>query len=382
MAFSTQREGYDAAAAYWLAESETVYARTLYGTKKADYYRGDDANEKLFGLGGDDDIGGGGGDDYIDGGDGNDLLEGGSLGFNYLIGGNGIDAVNYAGAAFVENEGGVQVNLALNSGYAFAGGQDYLESIEVVIGSAFKDSIAGSAADEDLRGGAGDDFLFGAGGNDVLRGDAGNDRMEGGDGFDYADYFYTKGGTIDLSTGTATTKNGGTDTLIGVEGVQGSRQADRIIGDANANHLLGWAGDDRLSGGAGDDDLAGGDGNDVLAGGAGNDVLYGGAGADRFVFGADILGSTLTASDRIADFSHDEGDRINLTAIDANTLTAADDAFRFIGTKAFTGVAGQVRYYFLDGNTIVEGDVDGDGVADGMGIVAGQHALVASDFVL
>jgi hypothetical protein len=58
-----------------------------------------------------------------------------------------------------------------------------------------------------------------------------------------------------------------------------------------------------------------------------------------------------------------------LSAIDANVHAAGDQAFRFIGTHAFTGVAGQLHF---NTNTedlyvnygFVEGDVDGDCVAD------------------
>jgi len=68
------------------------------------------------------------------------------------------------------------------------------------------------------------------------------------------------------------------------------------------------------------DDTYGGTAADMLYGEAGRDVLIGDTGADSFVY------MTLTESpvavglrDRIRDFSHAQGDRIDLSAIDAIT---------------------------------------------------------------
>ena len=49
--------------------------------------------------------------------------------------------------------------------------------------------------------------------------------------------------------------------------------------------------------------------------------------------------------------------------MDANTATLIDDAFTVI-TGAFTGVAGQIRLRAEGARTILEGDTNGDGVAD------------------
>jgi hypothetical protein len=49
-------------------------------------------------------------------------------------------------------------------------------------------------------------------------------------------------------------------------------------------------------------------------------------------------------ADRITDFSHAQGDRIDLAGIDARFTVAGDQAFSFIGTGLYTGVAGQLRY--------------------------------------
>ncbi len=71
--------------------------------------------------------------------------------------------------------------------------------------------------------------------------------------------------------------------------------------------------------------------------------LTGGAGADTFVFKT-IQDSLPGHEDQITDFSSLEHDHIDLAGIDANTQATGDQAFGFIGSTAFSGVAGQLRY--------------------------------------
>lgn len=51
---------------------------------------------------------------------------------------------------------------------------------------------------------------------------------------------------------------------------------------------------------------------------------------------------TLTGRDTIFDFT--SADRINLSSIDANTKVSGNQAFTFIGTRDFTGKAGELTY--------------------------------------
>ena len=136
-------------------------------------------------------------------------------------------------------------------------------------------------------------------------------------------------------------------------------------------------------GSSGANALNGYEGNDVLRGGAVQDVLTGGSGSDRFVFAATGDSAVGANADRIADFSRAQGDRIDLSAIDANAGAAGNQAFSFIGGAAFTHHAGQLRAAVTSsGVTTIAGDANGDGVSDFHIQIAGAIALVAGDFVL
>jgi serralysin len=121
-----------------------------------------------------------------------------------------------------------------------------------------------------------------------------------------------------------------------------------------------------------------GDGGiDALVGGGGADMMYGGPDADWFFFESAAETSDGTWHDYLVDFSSAEGDVIHLSAIDANTLIAGNQAFSYIGAAAFTGVAGQLNYV----GGFVQGDINGDRVAD-LRIEVNVFSLSASDFVL
>ena len=136
-----------------------------------------------------------------------------------------------------------------------------------------------------------------------------------------------------------------------------------------------------IFGGRGADTIVGGAGNDRIIAGAGADVLTGGAGNDVFQFNAKT-DSTPSARDTITDFV--TGDRIDLWFLDANDNLAGSQHFAFIGSAAFSA-AGQLRAVQQSpGNWLVEGDTNGDGVADfSLAVtVTDGHALAAGDFLL
>lgn len=114
-------------------------------------------------------------------------------------------------------------------------------------------------------------------------------------------------------------------------------------------------------GNSGDDILTGKVGNNSLTGAAGSDLLTGGSGADQFVYTA--VGDSGVGSsnhDSITNFHGWAGDRLNLSAIDANGLITGDQYFTWINSRYFRGAIGELRY----GSGLLQADTDGDRLAD------------------
>lgn len=264
-------------------------------------------------------------------------------------------------------------------------------------------------------------FLVFAGlGNDSLTGGQGSDAFFFGDGgrFTAADHVDGQGGTDDqlglrgdysagVVFGAGTMTNIETLVLLSASDARFALPGtafdynvtldDANVGagkmlNVNANGL--HAGEDvtfngsaeldgafRFMMGAGNDTLTGGAGNDLFYGRLGQDVMTGGGGNDNFYFRA-IGESTAGAMDHIMDFN--TGDHIDLSAIDASTTNAGNDAFAFIGEAAFNHVAGELRVVGAGSDWIVEGDVDGDGIADISIAVTttGGYNFATNDFIL
>lgn len=358
----------------------------------------DASGDSFVGLEGGDQISCGPGDDTVEGGAGDD----------FLAGGGGIDTLSYVNAAR-----GVSAFLGRPS-LGFGGvdqGADIVTGFENVIGGKVADTLEGDSqanlldgrggsdilwgldGADTLVGGVGADQLSGGAGDDKLSGGAGNDILFGDGGIDTADYSGF-GGAVMVSLSTSLQQDtgaAGLDRLFDIENLIGGIGNDRLVGSASAtgNTLAGGGGADRLSGLGGPDLLEGGAGNDVLQGGSGNDTLVGGAGRDILMggSGADIfriLTSDDSASgglrDRVDDFATGI-DILDVSALDA-VAGGGDDAFAFIGLAAFSGIAGQMRQRQASGQTIVEGDTDGDGAADFAIALIGLLTLSVGDFSL
>ena len=167
----------------------------------------------------------------------------------------------------------------------------------------------------------------------------------------------------------------------GNDTINAHRGNDTAYGLGGADTISGGTGTDLLYGGDGNDSLFGNDGWDTLTGGMGADRLSGGAGGDKYRFDS-VTDSSAGAADTIADFSASQKDKLLLSSIDANVNVSGDQAFKFIGTSAFSNVAGQLRYYKADGDTFIQGDVNGDAVADLLIRVDASVAFLSTDFVL
>jgi serralysin len=79
----------------------------------------------------------------------------------------------------------------------------------------------------------------------------------------------------------------------------------------------------------------------------------------------------------IADFQRGADD-IELASIDASAARAGNQPFKFIGAKAFSGAAGELRFK----NGLLEGDVNANKLADFQIEVTGLSTLGADDFLL
>ena len=172
---------------------------------------------------------------------------------------------------------------------------------------------------------------------------------------------YSAAQTIDLHSGAFSSVGG----LVNNIGIALNAIIEKAIGGSGNDTLIANDTGCTLSGGGGNDTLIGGAGNDRLIGGSGVDNLTGGSGGDTFVF---LLGDSSATSgqhDRITDFVSGTDD-IDLSGFDAISGTGSYDQFRFLATAAFSGAAGELNYFYNSstGVTTLQGDTNGDGVAD------------------
>jgi Ca2+-binding RTX toxin-like protein len=183
------------------------------------------------------------------------------------------------------------------------------------------------------------------------------------------------------------------------DGLSFERTATINVTNVSPEIIKGTSGNDTLTGGSdidyifgldGNDTLFGLGNNDILTGGKGRDVMTGGAGDDDFDFNSIVeTGKTASTRDVIKDFVHLH-DNIDLSTIDANGSAAGNTAFKFLATKgaAFTGVKGQLHWLQINvagtanDKTIIEGDINGDKVADFQIELTGLKLLTAADFIL
>jgi Ca2+-binding RTX toxin-like protein len=249
---------------------------------------------------------------------------------------DGWDEVYYSNAPT-----GIRVDMGLSTGQVIEdgyGGTDTLIGIEFVGGGAFDDNIKGS----DTNAGTSTN-------QESFAGNKGNDTIDGGGGYDEVAYGDSPAAiNVNLASGTAQDGYGTVDTLLNIEGVEGSAFNDVITGNSADNRLDGRLGDDTMDGGAGTDTaeynncltsgvtvnlttgkasgemgndtllnfenisgsafadtltgnaganlLQGSMGDDTLTGMGGNDTLDGGSGTDTAVFSGNKSNYSISAA--------------------------------------------------------------------------------------
>jgi Ca2+-binding RTX toxin-like protein len=329
-------------------------------------------------------ITGNAGNNRIEGGDGDDLIKAG-LGDDTVLGGVGADQI--LGGDGADNldggDGADRLDGGVGDDSLFGGlGNDIMD------GGVGVDTLDGGVGADQLNGGDGNDSLSGGDGNDVLTGGLGADAMTGGLGDDsfYVDdsadaAVEASGQGTDVVRTTATFTLGANIENLIQDGV-GNIDA---VGNSLVNSITGNSGANSLDGQAGDDILKGMNGNDILTGGTGADILVGGAGADSFVIRQESvaqshLGAFTLEIDTVNDLTLAQGDKLDLSAIDADSSTGADDAFHLVG--GFTHHAGEMTLSFGGGITTLQLDVDGDGVADYRMKISGDVHLDSGGWLL
>ncbi len=294
------------------------------GTPQADVLAGTAGDDNIIAFAGDDVATGGAGADAISAGEGADFVNGGD-GRDVIFAGAGDDQV-------------------------FGGGH-----ADVIYGDAGADRILGDGGNDLINAGAGDDSVFGGAGNDLIVAeiDDGNDvyfgdDSDGGTDTDTLDMSAATAnvtvnlGSGPLSNGTASSSQTGNDTIWGIENINTGSGSDTITASNAAN------------------------------------VMNGGAGNDTFKF------TSASAADGDTILGFEPGDRVDLTAIDANVGTATDQSFTLV-TGAFTA-AGQLAVTFetrADGDfTVIQGNIDGNADADFTVEIAGHQNLTNANLGL
>jgi Ca2+-binding RTX toxin-like protein len=333
------------------------------------------------------------------------------VGNNILTADTGTDTISYAYM-------GAGVTASLATGTATGGsGADSFTGFENLTGSNFNDSLTGDAGANILDGGLGVDTMVGGDGNDtyLIRngGDTANEASAAGGDNDIALVYY--GGY----TLTANVENGRIMAYTAAN-INGNALNNLLIAGINNNVINGAAGTDTVSylfasaavdaslatglasGGSGDDGftsienltgssfndaLAGDANNNTITGGTGADSLTGGAGSDTFDYNSEAeSGITNTTWDRIEDFLSGQGDKIDLSGIDANIAVVGNQGFAaptsgaaFSAASTFTA-AGQLFYDTTA--DVLYGNTDADSAAEFAVNLAGVASVVTSDFIL
>jgi Ca2+-binding RTX toxin-like protein/uncharacterized protein (DUF2141 family) len=363
----------------------------LDGNAGGNVLDGGEGNDSLYGQGGRDILLGGLSADYLDGGLGADSMEGGAGDDTYVVDDAGDVMLELAGGGYDRVVSALSWTLGAEFERLSLSGTADLNGT----GNGLANRLDGNAGANTLDGGEGHDGLFGYAGNDTLIGGGGNDRLDGGLGADSMEggagddtYVVDDAGDVMLELA-----GGGYDRVVsalswtlgaeferlslsGTADLNGTGNglANRLDGNAGANTLDGGEGHDGLFGYAGNDTLIGGGGNDRLDGGLGADSMEGGAGSDIFLF----TSAGEANGDVIADFTIAQGDRIDLRPMDANSGSPDNQVFSWVGSAGFGSVAGQLRF----AGGLLEGDVDGDGMADFQIAFNGVTSLTAANIWL
>ena len=359
------------------------------------------------------------------------LLNKGALGIDSLLGietivgsilpGDTVDlsAANSGGGIIVSD-----TNINLTTGLVTVNGTGAplplsftVQQFENIIGSNYDDAITGNTASNSLAGGAG---------NDVISGD--DITSIANLIFAYNDKYYTLSNAGSWSQAQAqaqaaslaanlVTVNNAAENQFLVNTFGGTEALWIGFADEATEGVFEWANGEAVTytnwapgepNNAGNEDYAefniGGAGKwndrpdlgglrrgiieidnsaDTLVGGLGGDTLTGGLGNDVFKY-TSVTESTASETNRdtITDFQLGL-DKLDLGAIDANSLIALDQAFSFLGNSATFTNAGQLRYQVSGDNLLLFGNIDANFATSEFELqLSGLASIGASDIIL
>jgi len=245
-----------------------------------------------------------------------------------------------------------------------------------VVGHDYGETLWGTIGNDLIYGLGGNDLLIGDYGNDVLDGGTGIDKMYGGAGDDYyyvdnqSDYIYDSSGWDAVASeaysytlpSTVERLNLGENGVIGYGNSlnnlifdYGNFGVSYLYGGYGNDTLWGYTGDDFLAGEWGNDTIYGGDNTDTIAGGANSDTLWGEGGADYFTYydRSESINNSY-GWDIIKDFNRWEGDKIDLSWLDANLNKSGSQAFTVDHFNYYGwGNNGYLEIYTIGGSTML-----------------------------
>jgi len=371
---------------------------TITGTSGDDTLTGTVNDDVINGLGGDDIITTLTGNDIVDAGSGADTIILSQDGSGTIDGGTGQDLVQietgFLSQSAVNQDTIPEITLFTNVGTYDLSRVERIEGLDSATGELnnlilvgnngvnnfdltsetgnFSSTIYAGGSEDTVTAnanangsflevflGSGNDTFNGGDGTSFIRTGLGADTINGGSGFEIV--FYEDSAeavNINLDTGIFTGGTAEGDVLTNIERIFGSNFDDVLIGSS---------GNDTFFGGDGDDIVNTGGGDDLLFSSNGNMVFTGGSGADDFnIFS--LFGNNF------------DGEITDLEIEDTISVTESSFIPVFIGSSGFTNTLGEIRYEYDNGQTILQLDDTGDGLADHfLTISNGEFNLIDSN---
>jgi|GEM_PF-927975 len=406
---------------------------TIAGGQGSDSISGGDGADSLFGDAGNDTLRGGKGNDTIDGGAGNDSVVYDDYATSINVTGQDTTAGNrFTVQLLGANNTVIETDVLTNIERIVLGAGKNTVDLSALTSSAYGLTVDGSlGSSNSILGGSGNDSIVGGTGNDTLVSGYGNDSLEGGAGNDTVDFSYiVNNSTINATSSSYSSANGGTitlsatikigsgsqavktDRLTNIEAIKfggsnntvnlsamtnpsygltidgGLGSSDSILGGAGNDWLIGGTGSNTLNGGIGSNtidgslgtsnSLMGGTGSDSIIGGSAADTITDGGGSDTLVGGGgNDLYILSGGNDTIIETANGGIDTIQ-TTLTSVTLGLTDTSkggsannyvenLTYTGNANFTGVGNELNNLIIGGGPSTTPGIGNNSLSGGLG---------------